>query len=158
MVKIKRHTAGDTRVADSVPTITEFKEANTSHISDVIQLMKIITDKLSYAAIRHDYTKTEEPFASLFYRDLCSTIEGGPDFEESEWYNLHCKVYERHHLNTDIPRDVNLIDVLEMICDCVASSAARTGEISDVDIPAEILMQAVDNTVRLLEANILIEE
>ena len=49
-------------------------------------------------------------------------------------------------------------DVIEMICDCVAAGMARSGDIFDVDIPAEVLTKAVKNTVELLKSEIQVVE
>ena len=43
-------------------------------------------------------------------------MNDGTDFINDEWYQLHIKA-ERHHLLSNCPDDVNLIDVLEMIVD-----------------------------------------
>jgi hypothetical protein len=105
----------------------------------------------------HDYTKKSEPEASLFYRELCATIEGKMDFEKGEWYPMHCQ-RERHHLNQYCPEDVNLIDVIEMICDCVCAGMARSGSVYPVKIPNEILQQAVENTVQMCIDAVEVEE
>lgn len=39
MIKIKRNTNGDTRVATKIPTYGELKRANESHIEDVNNVM-----------------------------------------------------------------------------------------------------------------------
>ena len=78
-------------------------------------------------------------------------------FEDGEWYKLHCD-NERHHLLKHCPDDVNLIDVLEMICDCVCAGMARSGCVRDLEIDAEILDRAVRNTVTLLENAVELEE
>ncbi len=148
-IKIVRNTNGDTRVAQEVPTIKAFGESNIMHHEDVKSMMANIAKDIRERGIWHDITKLEEPNKSLFYRELCATIEGKMDFEaESEWYKRHCEL-ERHHLNKKCPDDVNLIDVLEMICDCVCAGLARTGNFRPVEIPSEILQKAVENTAKM---------
>ena len=154
MIEIKTHTEGDSRVSESVPTFTEFCNANVDHRKDVKKLIMEFSDMLAHNALEHDYTKTTEPYASMFYRDLCATIEGRMDFFDGEWSKLHYNVLERHHLKRHCPDDVNMLDVIEMICDCVAAGMARSGEVYDVDIPAEVLNKAVKNTVELLKSHI----
>lgn len=156
-IKIKHNTAGDSRTATELPTITEFHDANVDHKTDVKALIKRFCDLLKESSLNHDWSKTTEPYRSLFYRELCIAIEGYRPFEEGEWYNQHCNELERHHLNVHCPEDVNLFDVIEMICDCVAAGMARTGEVYPVEISPEILAQAVNNTVRLLKNEIIVE-
>ena len=147
--KIKKNSLGDTRTATIVPTFGEFNVANTSHREDVKSMMSSLADAIKTTGEYHDITKIQEPERSLFYRELCAKIEDKIDsFTDGEWYPMHCKT-ERHHLNEHCPDDVNLIDVLEMICDCVCAGMARRGSVYPVTIPNEILQKAVENTVNM---------
>lgn len=149
-IKIKENKLGDTRTATRTPTISEFEQANRLHYEDVKNMMSEIASEIRNRGAMHDYTKLREPNKSLFYRELCATIKGKMnDFTEGEWYLMHCAT-ERHHLNVFCPDDVNLIDVIEMICDCVCAGMARTGEVRPVEINADILEKAVQNTVTML--------
>ena len=149
-IKIKQNTLGDTRTATKVPTFYEFAESNRSHVNDVSNMMNSIAEEIMSIGAIHDYTKINEPERSLFYRELCATIEGKTDsFVDGEWYPMHCKT-ERHHLNEYCPDDVNLIDVIEMICDCVCAGLARSGNVRPIEIDADILKRAVNNTVKIL--------
>jgi hypothetical protein len=148
-IEIKKNSIGDTRTATRVPTFDEFIEANAEHRSDVSRMMSGIANCIEKAGRNHDNTKVGDPERSLFYRELCAKIEGKIDsFTDGEWYPMHCKT-ERHHLNEHCPDDVNLIDVLEMICDCVCAGMARSGSVRPVSIPNEILQKAVENTVNM---------
>lgn len=148
-IEIKKNSIGDTRTATRVPTFYEFSKANADHRSDVSRMMSGIANCIEKAGRNHDDTKVVEPERSLFYRELCAKIEGKIDsFTDGEWYPMHCKT-ERHHLNEHCPEDVNLIDVLEMICDCVCAGMARSGSVYTVTIPNEILQKAVENTVNM---------
>lgn len=158
MIEIKKHTEGDSRVAECVPTFPEFSEANRDHVEDVRNLANLFSEMLNDRVCKHDWTKLHEPYRSMFYRDLCDTIEGKMDFFDGKWSNLHYNELERHHLGRHCPDDVNLFDVIEMICDCVAAGMARSGEVYDVDIPAEVLTKAVKNTVELLKSEIQVVE
>lgn len=149
-IKIKENKLGDTRTATRTPTINEFEQANRLHYEDVKNMMSTMASEIRNRGTMHDYTKLREPNKSLFYRELCATIEGEiDDFTKCEWYLMHCAT-ERHHLNVFCPDDVNLIDVIEMICDCVCAGMARTGEVRPIEIDADILEKAVQNTVTLL--------
>lgn len=157
-IKIKRNTLGDTRTATKVPTFYEFEESNRSHVKDVSNMMNSIAEEIMSIGAIHDYTKINDPERSLFYRELCATIEGKTDsFVDGEWYPMHCKT-ERHHLNEYCPDNVNLIDVLEMICDCVCAGMARSGEVRPVEISPEILQKAVENTVKLCKEHVEVIE
>ena len=150
MIKIKRHTEGDTRVAKGIPTISDFSSANMDHVNDVKNLARFFSDELIKRVQDHDWTKLSEPYRSMFYRDMCAVLEGRMDFFDGEWSRLHYNELERHHLKRHCPDDVNMIDVIEMICDCVAAGLARSGNVYDIDIPSDVLQKAVANTVNLL--------
>lgn len=156
-VKIKRNTDGDTRVATKVPTFQEFYEANRLHTQDVKRMMKGFAEELEERASYHDWSKRIEPHESTFYRELCNTIEGRINFEEGEWYKFHCE-NERHHLLNCCPDDVNLVDVIEMLCDCVCAGMARIGYVRDLEINTEILERAVGNTAKMLEDIVELED
>lgn len=158
MIKINRHTEGDTRVAKEIPTMTDFHSANYDHVEDVKKLARFFSGELVNRVQKHDWTKLDEPYRSMFYRDLCAVMEGRMDFFDGEWSRLHYNELERHHLNRHCPDDVNMFDVIEMICDCVAAGMARSGEIYDIDIPTDILTKAVKNTVELLKKHIEVVE
>lgn len=147
-VTIKRNTDGDTRVAKTTPNFYSFKKSNEQHRKDVREMMRAIAGDIAFAGENHDYTKVDDDTGSLFYRELCNTIEGRMNFEDGRWYKMHCET-ERHHLNRHCPDDVNLIDVIEMICDCVCAGLARSGSVYPIEIPSEILQRAVSNTIEM---------
>ena len=157
-IKIRRNTNGDTRVAKKMPTIKDFDTSNAYHRTDVVELAERFCEILRYSVSTHDWTKTTEPYRSMFYRDMSSVIEHGMDFFDGEWSKLHYYELERHHLKRYCPDDVNLFDVIEMICDCVAAGMARSGEVYDLDIPEDILTKAVRNTVEILKDQIQVIE
>ena len=156
-IKIKRNTNGDTRVAEKTPTFYEFADANRLHIEDVKSMMIAIADMIKDTGRNHDWTKTHDPYKSNFYRDLCNTIEGRIKFEDGQWNKDHYAL-ERHHLLMRCPDDVNLIDVIEMICDCVCAGMARSGEVRDLEISEDILLRAVKNTVEMCKEAIVLED
>lgn len=151
MIKIKRNTNGDTRVATKVPTYWEFSEANSDHIKEVSAMMKTFAEKITDIGEKHDWSKQEEPYKSMFYRELCNTIEGKMDFMDGKWAKFHYEK-ERHHLLRNVPDDVNLFDVLEMIADCVCAGMARSGEVRPLEIDESILSKAMHNTVELAKS------
>lgn len=106
---------------------------------------------------KHDWSKRNELYRSMFYRDLCNTIEGKIDFINGEWSKFHYET-ERHHLLRNVPEDVNLIDVIEMIADYVCAGMARSGEVRPLEIDEKILVTAMNNTVKMLADAIEVEE
>ena len=156
-VKIKRNVLGDTRTATRVPTFYEFVDSNNSHVNDVSNMMHKLATDIRKAGEAHDFTKRNDPEKSLFYRELCAKIEGNMDsFIDGIWYPMHCRT-ERHHLNEHCPEDVNLIDVLEMICDCVCAGMARSGRVDPGSISDDVLRKAFDNTVQMCINSVEIE-
>ncbi len=158
LIKIIKNTNGDTRVAKKMPTIEEFDRSNRLHKEDVARLVDRFCAILRCSSTDHDWTKVMEPYRSMFYRDMSSVIEHGMDFFDGEWSKLHYYELERHHLKRHCPEDVDLFDVIEMICDCVAAGMARSGEVYDLDISEDILTKAVRNTVEILKDQIQVIE
>lgn len=148
MVAIHKNPNGDTRTAPKGITFEQFQKANNSHIADVANVMFEIADKLKDNGCKHDYTKKSEE--KLFYGDFIETMAGGLDFVSGDWYQLHVNT-ERHHLFSRCPDDVNLLDVIEMIADCVCAGKTRSGEIRELEISTDILEKALKNTVKLVD-------
>lgn len=155
MIKIKKNLNGDTRTAPKGVTFEQFQEANDMHINNVEEVMWEIANLVEKAGELHDCTKKSQE--RMFYRDFVNTQENGADFVSGEWYQLHVNA-ERHHLLSNCPDDVNLIDVLEMIADCTCAGLARSGEIRDLEINSEILDRAVKNTAELIKSMVEVVE
>lgn len=147
-VEIYKNPNGDTRTAPKDISFEQFKEANTSHISDIRLVMSVLSVMLCKNGVEHDHTKKEHE--EMFYRDFLSAMNEGTDFTSGEWYKLHVNT-ERHHLLSRCPEDVNLLDVIEMIVDCVCAGKTRSGEIREIEITPEILQKATENTVKLID-------
>jgi len=155
MIVIKKNPNGDTRTAPKNITFEEFEIANDMHRSDVSAVMDLLGGMILRAGLYHDFTKKSQE--RMFYRDFCSTLNDGTDFVNGEWYQLHVKA-ERHHLLAHCPEDVNLIDVLEMIADCVCAGLARNGNVRNIELNDDILHKAVENTIDLIQSMIIVEE
>lgn len=155
MIVIKKNPNGDTRTAPKDVSFEQFRKANDMHRHDVAQVMMWLAGELSHVGHNHDFTKKSQE--RMFYRDFLATMNDGTNFTDSEWYQLHTHA-ERHHLFSHCPEDVNLIDVLEMLADCVCAGMARSGEIRDLEIDNEILTKAVSNTVELMKSMIVVDE
>jgi protein tyrosine phosphatase len=152
MIKIKKSKTADTRSCD-FSQVTEIQLYNSSiqHISDVWLGIRFIKEKLDAAAGSHDSDKLTE--IRQFHDDF---ITG---FKETSWWDNHRKI-TRHHLLQDdgVPEDVNLIDVIEMIVDCVMAGMGRTGTVYPLDIKPEVLMAAFKNTAEVLKREIVVED
>lgn len=155
MITIYKNPNGDTRTAKKDVSFEEFQEANDMHIDDVKSVMYELSRMIDQTGERHDCTKKSQE--RMFYNNFLSTMNNGTDFVNDEWYQLHIKA-ERHHLLSHCPDDVNLIDVLEMISDCVCAGMARSGEIRDLEIDNEILNRAVKNTAEMIKRMIEVVE
>ena len=144
---IEKNPNGDTRTAPNGITFEQFQKANDMHREDVRKVMSFLAYRISRTGMKHDYTKKSDE--ELFYNDFLSTMNSGADFTKCEWYQMHINS-ERHHLYSRCPDDVNLIDVIEMIADCVCAGMARSGYVRDLEISSDILERAVKNTVELI--------
>lgn len=98
------------------------------HQDAVKQLMNVIACEIRCRATYHDYTK--------FKHD-------GLTFEE------HMK-RERHHLNLSygVHVDVNVIDLVEFICDCVSAGAQRSQSLNFnyLKVDESLLQPIINNT------------
>lgn len=148
-VLIRPNKNGDSRSAEKCPTFGDFENANKSHRSEVREMMKQFGMLIIERGKSHDWTKVKEPQKSQFYADLCNAVNNKADFTKGEWYPMHCET-ERHHLNAKCPEDVNLIDVVEMVADCVCAGMARSGSVYPIEIDPTIIQKAIDNTVQYM--------
>ena len=147
-VIIHKNPNGDTRTASKNITFEKFQEANNNHIEDVKTVMTYLSILLAEKGVKHDWTKKSEE--KMFYSDFIETMAGSLDFVSGNWYQLHVNT-ERHHLLSRCPEDVNLLDVIEMIVDCVCAGKTRNGEVRDLEISTDILEKALKNTVKLVD-------
>ena len=147
-IVIHKNPNGDTRTAPKNITFEQFQEANDSHRDDVNKVISVLSLMLSENGVKHDWTNKSEE--KMFYKDFLATLNDGKDFVSGEWYQLHVNI-ERHHLLSRCPEDVNLLDVIEMIVDCVCAGKTRSGQVRDLEISTDILEKALKNTVKLVD-------
>ena len=148
MITIYKNPNGDSRTAPKNITFEDFQKANDMHRQDVKNVMNHLALQLMKQGDIHDFTKKSHE--KLFYDNFLSTINNNTDFVNDEWYQLHIKE-ERHHLSSYLHQDINLLDVIEMIVDCVCAGKSRSGEIRPLEIDQEILTKALNNTVKLID-------
>ena len=156
MIEIKRNPNGDSRTGNKNVSLDEFHKANVMHIADVYNIVDFLINILRNKARWHDYSKLEHE--KLFYKNYLEAVNKEIPFEESEFYKLHLEV-ERHHPNKNLKDDVNLLDIIEMICDCIAAQAARNGsKPNDIPLDEGILELAYKNTIKYINDNITIKD
>lgn len=151
MIKIKQSKTADTRSCDYTSVSKQTLLASSlQHIDDVKKGLDFFKEMLNDSAVNHDFDKITD--LDSFHSDF---ITG---FKNTTWYDKHRKI-NRHHISSDdgVPKDINLIDVLEYITDCVMAGKARTGEVFPLDLNVEVLKTAFNNTVDLLKNNVTVE-
>ena len=112
-------------------TEAECRVDTIKHIEKVRHYIRIITDKLTTRGVNHDKTKLESPEVELFTEytpRLASTRYGSEEYKESlaglKPALDHHYANSRHHpehFNKGIS-DMNLVDIVEMLCDWKAAS------------------------------------
>ena len=150
MIEIKKSQTAETRTCDvSKVSKDQLLQSSKQHIEDVQKGMMFLVGMMGNASDLHDFDKITD--IDTFHRDFKT------GFKITEWWDRHRKV-NRHHLLQDdgVRDDVNLIDVLEMIVDCVMAGMGRAGKVYPLDIKPEVLMQAFNNTAKLLESQVLV--
>ena len=155
MIVIKETKHCDSRALNPDEKLTEeaVKHDTELHIEAVKKCGDFICDKIKEQFNEHDHTKLDnlEEFT-----DALSSGAKGAEFKKHPWWQKH--LTERHHLNDRVPDDVNLIDVLELICDCCSAGMARSGEVYDLKLSDEVLKKAFDNTGKMLLKEIKVEK
>lgn len=152
MIRIPKSATADTRSCDYVNVTREtLLTSSLQHITDVAQGLNAFVTVLLSKAVQHDIDKLTG--IDWFHRDFVT------GFKETGWWDNHRKIH-RHHLAQDdgIPADVNLIDVLEYIADCVMAGMARSGTVTPLVMTPELLTRAFENTVELLKREVVVDE
>lgn len=152
MITINRSLTSESRSNNFSSVDKEtLKKCSSHHIIDVTNGLNFFRKKLASAGLYHDKDKISG--IDLFYHDF----KGG--FKDKKWLENHYSV-SRHHLNKDfgVPDDVNLLDVLEMVSDCVMAGLSRDGNVHPVKLSDSILRKALENTVKLLMSQIIVED
>ena len=152
MITIQKSKTADTRTCDvSKVSKEQLFDSSVQHINEVKKAMVFLKNMLDEAAEKHDHDKLTA--IDQFHEDFKT------EFNQTIWWDNHRKV-NRHHLLQDdgVPTDVNLVDVMEMVVDCVMAGMGRSGEVYPLDIKPNVLMKAFENTVELLKKHVVVEE
>jgi hypothetical protein len=151
MITIHKSATADTRTCDFINvTKDQLRISSVQHIGDVSEGLMFFEDMLDAAAVRHDFDKLTD--IDGFHADFVT------GFKQTGWWDRHRGLNRHHLLQPDgVPADVNLIDVLDMIVDCVMAGMGRAGSVYPLDIKPEVLKTAFDNTVELLKAQVVVD-
>jgi hypothetical protein len=144
MIHVIPSPTADTRTCDYANVSKETLLASSKqHIQDVRAALAFFGDLLVRASYAHDPDKLTD--IDGFHADFVT------GFAQTGWWDRHRRL-NRHHLTMadGIPEDVNLIDVLDYISDCVMSGMARSGSVYPLSLPPELLDKAFQHTVALL--------
>lgn len=152
MIQIQKSATADTRTCDFANTSKDTLLASSvQHIGDVGQALAFFGALVTRQAVRHDTDKLTD--IDGFHADFLT------GFKETGWWDRH-RALNRHHLQQEdgIPADVNLVDVLDFIADCVMAGMARSGSVYALKLSPELLERAFQNTVELLKSQVAVEE
>jgi hypothetical protein len=150
---IEATTGADTRSAKEIVSKEVLLRESHLHRSHVRKALAAMAAELIDRAERHDHTKISDidGFHDAFVRTMRKEIE----FEDHDWWKLH--LTEKHHINDRLHEDADLLDLLEMIADCVCAGKARTGEVLPIEIPSVTLKRLIDNTVSALSSAVQVK-
>lgn len=151
MIKIQPSQTADTRTCDFAHVSKATLLASSAqHIGDVGQALAYFGQQITAAAVRHDTDKLTD--IDGFHADFVT------GFAATGWWDRH-RALNRHHLMQadGVREDVDLIDVLDFIADCVMAGMARSGSVYELKLSPELLERAFQNTVAKLKAQVVIE-
>lgn len=152
MIEIRRSPTADTRTCDFANVSKETLLASShQHIRDVHEGLQFFSMKVAEALLAHDTDKISD--IDGFHADFVRGF--GPDAQT--WWTKHRQINRHHLLQPDGVRDdVNLIDVLDFIADCVMAGMARSGSVYPLKLSPELLEKAFQNTVTMLKSQVVV--
>lgn len=152
MIEISKSATADTRTCDVTQVSRQqLLDSSRRHIADVAQAMAFFSSKLFAAAAQHDYDKLTD--IDWFYSDFKTK------FEQTGWWDNHRQIHRHHLAQPDgVPYNVNLLDLLEYVADCVMAGMARSGSVPEIEASDELLRRAFDNTIKLLKYQVFVLE
>jgi hypothetical protein len=147
----RKSPTADTRTCDFANTSKEtLLNSSHQHIQDVRTALGYFQYLLTEQGKFHDADKITD--IDGFHADFLT------GFEQHDWWDRHRKLNRHHLMDADgVPEDVNLIDVLDMIADCVMAGMARSGSVYPLNLPTDVLVRAFQNTVELLQKNVEVQ-
>jgi len=152
MIKIPKSATADTRTCDFTKVSKDTLLASSKqHIGDVREALQFFSRLIAQAMLAHDTDKLTD--IDGFHADFVT------GFKQTGWWDRHRQL-NRHHLNMadGVRDDVNLIDVLDFIADCVMAGMARSGSVYPLKLSPELLEKAFQNTVEMLKREVVVED
>lgn len=149
-ITVKPSPTADTRTCDYTKVTHDIlADSSWQHILDVRAALDLFAQLLVRSGEYHDEDKLSD--LATFHRDFVT------GFRQTEWWDRH-RAINRHHLTQDdgVRDDVNLIDVLEFIADCVMAGMARSGSVYPLQLPTQVLEKAFQNTVEMLKREVVV--
>lgn len=149
-------------------TVAECNVETQKHIENVRKFIRIMTDQLTQRGVDHDASKLTDPEVDLFakYTKKLATLAYGTDEYTESLAALkpaldHHYAINRHHPEHFINGidDMNLIDIVEMLCDWKAATMRMNDGnlLKSIEINAERfgidgqLKQILINTAKYLD-------
>jgi hypothetical protein len=148
MIDVRPSPTADTRTCDYAHVSrARLYASSQQHIADVRKALGFFAEEIHEAGQRHDFDKLTD--IDTFHADFVT------GFEHTLWWDTHRRI-NRHHLSEPdgVREDVNLIDVLDYIADCVMAGMARSGSVYPLHLSPALLERAFQNTVTLLKAQV----
>lgn len=149
-------------------TISECQVETQKHIELVRKFIRLFTDKLTTRGVEHDKLKMKSPEVEIFTEftpKLAETTYGSDEYKE--FLEQMKPALEHHYANyrhhpehfVDGVNDMNLIDLVETICDWKASTLRHNDGnlLKSIEINAqrfgmsEQLTQILVNTAKLFD-------
>lgn len=149
-------------------TVAECQVETQKHIELVRRFIRLFTDKLTTRGVDHDRLKMKSPEVEIFTEftpKLANTTYGSEEYKE--FLEQMKPALEHHYANyrhhpehfVDGVNDMNLIDLVEMICDWKASTLRHNDGnlLKSIEINAqrfgmsEQLTQILINTAKLFD-------
>ena len=156
IVEIDKSPNADSRTADKGKvSFEDFSKATDMHREDVKNVIYELARRLREIGDKHDWTKKEQE--DEYYDSYVTSKKNGTDFHKSDWYKNHVKE-ERHHIKYHVAADINLLDILEVICDHCCDELVEKGKVGKMDIDEDVLMKAFNNTVELVKSFIRLDD
>ena len=156
IVEIDKSPNADSRTADKGKvSFEDFSKATDMHREDVKNVIYELARRLREIGDKHDWTKKEQE--DEYYDSYVTSKKNGTDFHKSDWYKNHVKE-ERHHIKYHVAPDINLLDILEVICDHCCDELVEKGKVGKMDIDEDVLMKAFNNTVELVKSFIRLDD
>ena len=156
IVEIDKSPNADSRTADKGKvSFEDFSKATDMHREDVKNVIYELARRLREIGDKHDWTKKEQE--DEYYDSYVTSKKNGTDFHKSGWYKNHVKE-ERHHIKYHVAPDINLLDILEVVCDHCCDELVEKGRVGKMYIDEDVLMKAFNNTVELVKSFIRLDD